>query len=164
MHSIPDFPGYYVDRLGNVWSTRYEGKHHNPEPRQLRPGTNEKGYWIVNLWIDGKSYMRKVARLMCNTFYGPRQSSIVTRHLNGNRKDNRISNLAWGTVKDNSEDSRRHGTLARGEAVGNATLTEQHVHAIRDSHEPNAVLARRYGVTNSAICAVRKRRTWKHIA
>jgi hypothetical protein len=42
-------------------------------------------------------------------------------------------------------------------------LTEDNVRAIRESDEPNKIVAARYGVTASNINAVRKRVSWKHV-
>lgn len=53
---------------------------------------------------------------------------------------------------------------ARGEANGNAKLTEDIVRKIHASVDvSHAELARMYGVRPTTICAVRHRKTWKHI-
>lgn len=43
-------------------------------------------------------------------------------------------------------------------------LTESDVRAIRQSDEPNKVLAARYGVAASNVHAIRQRRTWRHVS
>jgi hypothetical protein len=43
-------------------------------------------------------------------------------------------------------------------------LTEADVRAIRQTDEPDRVLAERYGVTASNINAIRKRVSWKHVS
>ena len=54
----------------------------------------------------------------------------------------------------------------RGEAVGSALLTAEQVIAIRAQHQHGdsyAHLAHQHGVTKSAIRAIVKRWTWRHI-
>lgn len=78
--------------------------------KMLRPTTDNGGYESV--WItypDGKR-MRLVHHLVLETFVGPRPPGAETRHLNGNPSDNRVSNLAWGTAWENSNDKIAHGT------------------------------------------------------
>lgn len=50
-----------------------------------------------------------------------------------------------------------------GESHGNAVMTEDDVRAIRASSEPSRRIAKRYGVTQSAIQHIRKRRSWQHV-
>jgi hypothetical protein len=52
---------------------------------------------------------REVHRLVAETFLGPLPDGMHTRHLNGNRYDNRVSNLAYGTPRDNADDKARYG-------------------------------------------------------
>lgn len=46
----------------------------------------------------------------------------------------------------------------------NRKLTERDIKTIRASDEPSRVIAERYGVTAPNIDAVRKRKTWRHVA
>jgi hypothetical protein len=51
----------------------------------------------------------------------------------------------------------------RGAAHWKARLTEADVRAIRASSEPDSALARRYGVTKSAVTFARSGRSWAHL-
>ncbi len=52
-----------------------------------------------------------VHTLVLMAFAGPRPADgMVTRHLNGDKLDNRAANLAWGTVQENIHDKFAHGT------------------------------------------------------
>lgn len=64
-------------------------------------------HW-VQLW--GGPGLRKsafVARLMAEAFV-PGSGECV-RHLDGNPHNNTLENLAWGSHKDNAQDTLRHG-------------------------------------------------------
>ena len=71
-------------------------------------------------------------------------------------------NCRWATVKEQAA-NRREYQRRRGEASNKAKLTADIVRHIRASSDTGADLARRYGVTETAISYIRKRRTWKHV-
>lgn len=52
----------------------------------------------------------------------------------------------------------------RGEASGQAKLSEKQVVEIRASREKQRILAERYGVSIPLISAIQTRRLWKHVA
>lgn len=52
---------------------------------------------------------------------------------------------------------------ARGERQGSAKLTEDRVRIILSSVEPASRLAAMFGVSKSAVEAVRRRLTWRHV-
>ena len=102
--------------------------------------------------------------LVCLAWHGlPPESKPFALHRDGDTTNFTPENLYWGDYKDNAEDADKHGTLARGEAHGQAKLTEQDVLVIRASSETNVSLAAKYGVTDNTINCVRKHRTWTHI-
>lgn len=90
-------PGYIVDCLGNVF--------HKKTMRKRTPQLRN-GYHFVHLY--GKNY--NIHRIVALGFVPNPDNLPVVRHLNGNWFDNRAENLAWGTQKDNIDDSFRHGT------------------------------------------------------
>lgn len=56
-------------------------------------------------------HARRVHNLVTLAFLGPRPDGQETRHLDGDKTNNVLSNLAYGTPKQNMEDSRRLGLL-----------------------------------------------------
>ena len=90
------------------WITRKEGV--------LRPGTDSDGYLIVGLCKGGVRKTKKIHQQVLLAFVGSCPSGHQTRHLNGERKDNRLVNLSWGTHAENMADIERHGNRHRGEA------------------------------------------------
>ena len=73
------------------------------------------GYHSVLLTVDGVQKHFKTHRLVLSAFDGLRPDGYEARHLNGNRTDNRIDNLCWGTPAQNLEDKRAHGMVLAGE-------------------------------------------------
>jgi hypothetical protein len=71
---------------------------------------SSKGYITVNLKPGGAIKLKtmRVHRLVLDAFVGPCPDGMECRHLNGVKADCRLSNLAWGTRKENIEDRVRH--------------------------------------------------------
>lgn len=72
------------------------------------------GYYIVNLTETNSKAQRAANfhRLVALAFI-PRknQYDVVVRHRDGDRKNNDVSNLEWGTFKENAADYERHRRL-----------------------------------------------------
>jgi DNA-binding NarL/FixJ family response regulator len=88
------------------------------------------------------------------------------RHLNGQRDDNRLENLAWGTRKENCADARAHGT-ARPPKGGYFKLTDATVTEIKRlllEGMTQRDVAARFGISQSTVSHVKLGKTWKHVA
>lgn len=104
-------------------------------------------------------------------FVGPRPSSNhQARHLNGNRLDNRLENLRWGTVSENHQDAIRHGThqahRQNGADSNLAALTWEQVRWIRQVYKKEkrltqTALARKFNVDPSTISSLVNYHTYK---
>jgi hypothetical protein len=73
------------------------------------------------------------------------------------------NHLRLGTYRDNAHDAISRGRFVRGEKHGMSKLTAADVLAIRASSEPCSVLIDRYGIVQSAISAIKLRKSWSHI-
>ena len=72
-------------------------------------------------------------------------------------------NCRWATIEEQNANRRPREPIC-GEANNKAKLTADIVRQIRASSDTGADLSRRYGVSQTAIGYIRRRRTWKHIA
>lgn len=73
--------------------------------------TNRGGYLYVRATdAQGVPKTVRVAQAVAWAFIGPQGTGIQVRHLNGDRTDNRVLNLAYGTRSQNTLDSVGHGT------------------------------------------------------
>lgn len=123
---IPHNRDYAADRSGNIWSRRVCRKNPQGVWIRLNPSVGARGYLLVNLYSEvqpPKSY--RVHRLILETFVGPCPVGMEGRHLDGNKQNNHLTNLAWGTPKENGKDRILHGTSLRGERSPHAKLTDQ---------------------------------------
>jgi hypothetical protein len=117
---IPDYEGVYevsdlgqvrsLDRIvwcsNNSWTQFFHGIILKQYFRYDQP----KPYPTVNLCKDLKLKVCPVHRLVLTAFVGPRPPNEECRHLDGNSKNSRLSNLIWGTKIANALDKKRHGT------------------------------------------------------
>ena len=137
-----------------------------PDGKQIRKLNTKTHYLSVSVKAINREPQKSfyIHRLVANVFIGTRPDGMIIRHLDGNRYNNRVDNLAYGTVQQNYEDSVKHGTY-RHENNGRALLTERCVKAIKQLHGQNLVksadLARAFEVSNATICAIIKGRNWK---
>jgi hypothetical protein len=158
---------YEVSDQGRVRSL--PGRKWNGAAWIKKPGCIRKtpvgtqGYPTVDLKHNGHRRTFTVHTLVLTAFVGARPAGQECRHLNGNRADSRLSNLAWGTPAENDEDRKRHGTFIQGETHGNARLTEQDVRLIRSMRGTQAVIAKQFAVSQSSVSMIKAGQRWAHI-
>ncbi len=70
--------------------------------RRMNPYREKDGYYRVSLVKDGKSKSVYLHRLICTAFHGPPQLGHQCNHIDGNRGNNKASNLEWLTPMGNS--------------------------------------------------------------
>jgi hypothetical protein len=164
---IPDFPAYKVGADGSVWS-RWERNGHQPRRlgawHRLADFYDREGYRVVSLYSPDRRRRAKVHILVLTLFVGPRPVGADGCHNNGNAGDARLDNLRWASRIENVADKRRHGTLPRGERVGNARLTAAEVAAIRRHLARGfrqSAIAASFGVAPSTISGIACGRLWK---
>jgi hypothetical protein len=92
---IKDFDNYEVSDLGNI-------RHRRLGP--LRLSTHRSGGQHVRL-CDGSHHRRDclVHRLVAQAFVPQPEGKHCVTHLNGDRRDNRASNLKWTTMGELNE-------------------------------------------------------------
>jgi len=137
---------YEVSSFGRVRS------HAWGKLRILNPYPNTTGYLLLNWLADGKRHSRLLSHLVLEAFVGPRPEGKETRHLDGNRRNNHLSNLAWGTRGENNEDKVRHGTSGR-------KLTMDQAREIRHKYAEGASarsLGHLYGVAAHTVTRIVK--------
>lgn len=78
-------------------------------PENIRSGSVAKnGYLMVGLNKAGKCFFYYLHRIVAETFLANPEGYPVVRHLNDQKTDNVLENLAWGTHSDNREDAKRN--------------------------------------------------------
>jgi len=63
----------------------------------------DTGYLIVNLWKNNKGSGFYVHRLVAQAFIPNNENKPEVNHIDGNKRNNHISNLEWVTSKENTQ-------------------------------------------------------------
>lgn len=85
---IKDFENYQVSNLGRIYSK----KRRTCLKIKRLVG---RGYYQVRLSKNGKYYYKNLHRLIAETFIPNPNNYRTVNHINGNKLDNRLSNLEW---------------------------------------------------------------------
>lgn len=111
---IPGYKGVYdITSDGRVYSHNYGRK------TELKL-SEHKGYRRVALSVDNKRKIYHVHVLVAKAFIPNPLNKPFINHIDGNKKNNNVSNLEWCTHAENQKHSREVlGNTNRGERNGN---------------------------------------------
>lgn len=162
MKKIPNIPGYYVDKNGDVFSIR-TGKL-----LKMKPWIDRDGYRLITFspYVVGRKKTYKVSRLIAKTYLNNFTDNCIVMHLNNVRNDDRLENLKVGTFEDNHLQKIRENRQAHGTNIGTSKLKEKDVVDIKKLLK-NGILkshiAKTFNVSKTLIGYISYGKIWKHI-
>lgn len=168
--SVVTYEGFYeVSDEGQVRSvTRFDRRGRIVRGILRKPQVHYRnGYHMISLCRDGHKRQREVHALVLEAFVGLAPIGTEGCHENGNPGCNILSNLRWGTPKSNSDDARRHGTMALGNRFPGARLTPDKVRrikALRDERKTYTEIGAMIGVNRATAHYAATGKTWRHVA
>lgn len=123
---------------------------------------NQVGYGMVSPEF-GRTIVAH--RFAWQEVHGSIPDGLKCCHSCDNRACVNPEHLFLGTQKDNMRDCRLKGRNAvhKGERNGSAVLSDAEVCAVRESTEPSATLAQKFGVTRGSIWRMRSHRSYRHL-
>lgn len=95
---------FSVSNMGNVFSKRTN--------KLLKLCVSDRGYYKVATKIGGragKNYCFRVHRLVATAFLDNPEDKPSVNHKDGNKLNNRCSNLEWSTVSENMTHAYANG-------------------------------------------------------
>ena len=122
-------------------------------------GAKIKGYGV--LWFGKRTF--KAHRFSYLIHKGKIQAGKFICHTCDNKACVNPDHLYQGTAKDNAKDAIERNRLCCGENNYNAKLSKEQVMKIIKSKAKGVDLALEYSVDKNTICAIRKRKSWKHL-
>ncbi len=101
---------YHVSNLGRVRSLdRYQEIRSKVKilrkGRILKPKMNKSGYLTVKLSLEGNVKCKFIHRLVAENFISEYKKPLQVNHVDGNKLNNKVSNLEWVTASENIQHS-----------------------------------------------------------
>ena len=149
---------YYITDDGKVWSERTQ--------KFLSFQYDKNGYVKVQMRsTDNKSHRYSVHRLVLENFKPvENMENLQVNHIDGNKKNNNLTNLEWTT----SEENIRHAidNNLRATIKGASKLTPEQVIEIyrrATNGERNIDLGKEFNIHPDQVGRIKNKKAWKEI-
>lgn len=164
---IDELKGYRFGEDGSVWSCKIQGGHGRLGRtwKKLSQSIVQK-YLVVAICNNGIEKTMRVHRLILTAFIGMCPEGMIGCHNDGNRLNNKISNLRWDTQKNNHADKHKHGTAMIGEKNGSSKLKKQQILKIRKLYSDGLSqreIAAIYKIAQTQVSNIVTMKSWTHI-
>jgi len=158
----PEYTGVEVSTLGRVRtldrlvSCRENGKR-LVKGRILKQYSDKGGYLQAQVKVDGKWIMKRVNRLVAQTFLSNPDNLPQVNHKDCKIKNNNVENLEWCTASYNARYREKYG-VSRMESAGKPVFAIN-LSTLEVTHfQSQTEAGRELGFDNSRITAVIKGR------
>lgn len=130
MKKIKHLDSYYVTEDAKVFVKVGD------ELKELKQYSSKTGYLSVRILEPNPHYGRYalVHRLVADAFLERPDTNekLVVRHLNDDKSNNSLANLAWGTYKENFNDAVQNQKLSRPFGGNHSKIKNEDQNIIRD--------------------------------
>lgn len=170
---VPGFKGHYeLSNLGRVRSYLFGGVNRKrflrKDPKYSKVfGRHRYRSCFVN--TKGKHFNVSIPGMIMLAFIGKRPKGHHVCHIDGNYRNNRLSNLKYGSPTENSRDRINHGTVPYGEKCYNSKFTTSAVQDILANYKWHSRslgirhFAKKHGVSEITVSYAINRKIWKHV-
>ena len=154
---VKGFENYLVSSLGNVKTINGKLK------KVVYDSKNDYGY--VELWKNNKGKKFRIHRLVAETFIPNNLGKEQVNHIDGDKKNNCVSNLEWVTPKENIRHSIENdlSSIKYGSKNLASKLKEEDVKYIRENAGINKSvkeLSEIYNVSTTTIYNIINYKKW----
>ena len=159
---------YQVSNRGRVKSLGREETHKPGRGRVAkryirRASLSKTGYLQLNLCEGGKSYCRRIHKLVAKAFVDNPKGLPEVKHIDGDKTNNVAENLMWCSKQDSINAYRAEAKPKQGADNSCAALTWEEVSYIRsDCGLTQKELADMFGVAPPTIHGIIKYKTYKN--
>jgi hypothetical protein len=152
--TIPENPNYRVYSNGSIQNIK--------SGRFLKTCKHVLGYRFCStkLFLNGKKRQLTIHKIVTNAFLGPVPEGKEVHHKDNDKTNNSIYNLAYVTRRENMIHAYNDGLMVNN---GWSKLTEENVREIRELRKEgikNRIIAERFNVGATTICAVNSGQNW----
>lgn len=163
---IPEYPMYECSNYGRIRSWKDGRFGVLNEPKLIKLIKSNHGYPRVAL-SNRPAPQKKVLvhRIVAQLFIANPNGKPFVNHIDSDRANNRVDNLEWCTHQENVFHCHSKGRISFGEKKKNAKLTEEKVKEIWKTYkkESQKDVAKRLGVSATAVSLVTRGLQWKHV-
>jgi len=114
---------------------------------------------------DGKRHRYSVHRLILENFNPVEgMENLQVNHIDGNKRNNKLSNLEWTTCQENIDHAINNNLRAKVNGASKLTIEQVKEIFIRSNNgETNISLGEEFGVHPDQIGRIKNRHSWKEI-
>jgi len=99
VRQIVGFDNYYISEHGDAWNVKRKTFVKSREDTQ--------GYLLLWLYSEEGNKTKRIHRLLGQTFIDNPENKECVDHIDGDKKNNNISNLRWATKRENCRNARK---------------------------------------------------------
>ena len=154
VREIEGSESYFISACGRAFST----KQKKVKELKLHLTTNGYPHIIISKGSERKSVL--VHKIVLTTYGGPRPEGMQVGHLNGIKTDNRIENLKWVTIRENSIHTFAHGTMHCAKLTHDQVIEVKRL--LRDGVS-GAEVGRRFGLKKHSVSEIKTGKHWSFI-
>lgn len=135
--------------------------------RYIKISTIKNGYNVFGTFRNKIHKTYFVHHLIAETFLGPRPDELYVCHKDGNKNNNGVNNLYYGSNSDNQKDRVLHGTSNRGERCGSAKITNKQALMIigaLNSGKRIIDVSKELDMPYRIVMSIKHGRSWRHLS
>lgn len=125
-----------------------------------------KGYIFVRIAVGGKYLTRRLHRIVAHAFLGPCPNGKEVNHKDGDKGNNRSSNLEYVTGAENLEHAVRMGLTPKGRECPQAILNSSQaleIVCLARAGISKSEIGRRFGVSRRTVNCLLSGLSWSHV-
>ncbi len=161
---IPGMAGFAVSTIGEIFTRKAKGTGKLTDSWRSRGYGHSAGNGYLGFWL-GNGRREYVHRAVMLAFVGPCPGGHEVCHCDGDRRNNKLSNLRYDTHENNCRDTIKHDRSTHGERNIKAKLSADAVVLIRERLASGLLsqreIAGEFGVDQSMICKINKNKNWR---
>ena len=155
---IKDYEGLYkVSNLGRVQD--YKG-------RTKSVYRNNKGYYCLSLYKEGKTYHPTLHRIVAESFIPNTNNYSQVNHIDGDKQNNVVTNLEWCDQRQNYDHGMKYFLYSKNENHYFAKLTDKIVKTIPTLYRigfTRATVAKILNVNPSSLEAIENKISYREL-
>jgi hypothetical protein len=151
MKQLKDFKRYYVTTDGEVY---------NSSNHKMTKQVNVDGYFVVNLYKDGKYFHKRLCRLVAECYLEEYSEHLVVNHKDLDKQNDSVSNLEMVTAKQNHEHSIRNQPLAHKRRSSLTLAHVRYIYRLMLDGFTNQDIAKMLGLPRGGVARLRGGQTW----